>query len=69
MVLQGVHEQVRQVEVRKEKDHLVKSGWPTVPNKHEGYGCGPGSMRLGDPIVLERDLVEEELGIALSLQN
>ena len=63
MVLQGVHEWVRQVEVGKEKDHLVKSGWPNVPNKHEGYDCGQGSMRLGGPLVLERDLVEEELDI------
>ena len=60
MVLQGVHEQVQPVEVGKEKDHLVKSGWPNVPNKHEGYDCGQGSMRLGGPLVLERDLVGEE---------
>ena len=63
LVLPSGFEQVLPVEVRKEKDHLVKSGWPNVPNKHEGYGCGQGSMRLGDPLVLERDLVEEELDI------
>ena len=63
MVLQGVHEQVRQVEVGKEKDHLVKSGLPNVPNKHEGYDYGQGSMMLGDPLGLEHDLVEEERDI------
>ena len=63
MVLQGVHEQVRQVEVGKEKDHLVKSGLPNVPNKHEGYDYGQGSMMLGDPLELEHDLVEGERDI------
>ena len=63
IVLQGVHEQVRQVEVGKEKDHLVKSGLPNVPNKHEGYDYGQGSMMLGDPLELEHDWVVGERDI------
>ena len=63
LVLPSGFEQVPPVEVRKEKDHLVKSGWPNVPNKHEGYDYGQGSMMLGDPLGLVHDLVEEERDI------
>ena len=63
VVLQDVNGWTQQVEVGKEKDHLVKSGLPNVPNKHEGYDYGQGSMMLGDPLELEHDLVEGERGI------
>ena len=63
MILQGMHEQVQPVEGGKEKDHLAKSGQPSVPSKHEGYDCGQGSKMLGDRLVLEHDLVEEERDI------
>ena len=51
------------VEVGKEKDHLVKSGWPNVPSKHEGCDYGQVSMTRGDPHWFGHDLVEGEPGI------
>ena len=63
VVLQDVKGWTQPVEVGKEKDHLVKSGLPNVPNKHEGYDYGQGSMMLGDPLGLEHDLFEEERDI------
>ena len=63
VVLQDVKGWNQQVEEGKEKDHLVKSGLPNVPNKHEGYDYGQGSMMLGDPLGLVHDLVEEERDI------
>ena len=62
-MLPSVFEQVQPVEVGKEKDHLVRICWPNVPNRHEGYDCGRGSMRLGDPLVLEHGWVVEEQDI------
>ena len=63
LALPKVFEQVQPVGVGKEKDHLVRICWPNVPNRHEGYDCGRGSMRLGDPLVLEHGWVVEEQDI------
>ena len=63
LALPKVFEQVQPVGVGKEKDHLVRICWPNVPNRHEGYDCGQGSMRLGDPLVLEHGWVVEEQDI------
>ena len=41
-----------------EKDHLVKSGWPSVPNKHEECDYGQVSTTRGDPHWFVHDLVE-----------
>ena len=58
MVLQDVKGWAQLVEVGKEKDHLVKSSWPSVPNMHVGCDYGQVSMTLGDPHWCGRDLVE-----------
>ena len=60
-----VFEQVQQVEVAKEKDHLVKICGPNVPNRREGCDCGRGSKRQGDPLVLEHGWVVEEKDIGV----
>ena len=46
VVLQVVRGWNQQVEVGREKDHLVKSGLPNVPNKHEGCDYGAGVIWL-----------------------
>ena len=48
----------RRVEVGKEKDHLVTSGWPSVPSKHEECDYGQVSTTRGDPHWFVHDLVE-----------
>ena len=63
VVLQVVRGWNQQVEVGREKDHLVKSGLPSVPNKHGGCDYGQGSMTRGDPHWFGHGLVEGELGI------
>ena len=63
LALPKVFEQVQPVGVGKEKDHLVRICGPNVPNRREGYDCGRGSMRLGDPLVLEHGWVVEEQDI------
>ena len=63
LVLPRVFEQVQPVGVGKEKDHLVRICGPNVPNRREGCDCGRGSMRLGDPLVLEHGWVVEEQDI------
>ena len=60
LVLPRVCEQVQPVGVGKEKDHLVRICGPSVPNRREGCDWGRGSMRLGDPLVLEHGWVVEE---------
>ena len=63
MALPRVFEQVQPVGVGTEKDHLVRICGPNVPNRREGYDCGRGSMKLGDPLVLEHGWVVEEQDI------
>ena len=46
------------VEVGREKDHLVKNGWPSVPSKHEECDYGQVSTTRGDPHWFVHDLVE-----------
>ena len=48
----------QQAEVGKEKDRLVKSGWPIVPSKHEECDYGQVSTTRGDPHWFVHDLVE-----------
>ena len=56
--LQDVEGWIQRVEVGKEKDHLVKSGWPSVPSKHEECDYGQVSTTRGDPHWFVHDLVE-----------
>ena len=60
MVLLDVEGWNQPVEVGKEKDHLVKSGWPNVPSKHEGCDYGQVSTTRGDPHWFVHDWVEVE---------
>ena len=60
VVLQDVDGWNRQVEVGKERDHLVKSGWPNVPSRREECGYGQVSTTRGDPHWFVHDWVEVE---------
>ena len=58
VVLQDVEAWNQRVEVGRETGHLVKSGWPSGPSKHEECDYGQVSTTRGDPHWFVHDLVE-----------